>query len=387
MRYKLCYDSWDNKELLSINKVIKSGFFTMGKNVKEFEKKFAKYLGRKYAVMTNSGSSANLIGVASQFYLKKNNLKANDEVIVPAISWSTSYAPLQQYGLNLKVIDVDPNNLNIDISKIKSAITNKTKMICAVNILGVPAELFEIKKICKKHNLILFEDNCESLGAEINGKKTGSFGDFSTHSFFYSHHISTMEGGMVVTDNFETYCLLKVLRAHGWSRDLPELNPITKKIKNEFFEEYKFILPGYNVRPSELNAASGLVQLKKLDGMIKGRTKNLKLFNQLFKDDKRFIIQKTNYKNSSFCFPMIIRNNKKGLKEKIIKKLKLHNIDFRLITGGCFTEHKYIKHFKYSIHGQLINSKKAHYDGFFIGNSNKDLSKEIKKLHKVLLNV
>ncbi len=387
MSYKLSYSTWDNQEKNAIQKVLNSGMFTMGKNVKLFEQNFSKYLGRKYSVMVNSGSSANLISIASLFFKKNNPLKKGDEVIVPAISWSTTYTPLQQYGLKLKFVDINLQTLNIDLIKLRKAITKKTKLIVSVSILGCPSELEDINKICKKNNLLHFEDNCESLGAKINNKKTGTFGNLSTHSFFYSHHISTMEGGMISTDDYELYCLAKSLRAHGWSRDLPKINPINKKTKKDMFEEYKFLYPGYNVRPGEMNAASGLVQLKKLNKMITIRRKNYNLFNKLFENDQRFIIQKTSNYHSSFCFPIIIKEKSRSLKNKIIKKLLKNNIEFRLITGGCFTEHKYEKFFDYSIHNNLDNAKHAHYYGFFVGNSSLDLSKQIFHLHSTLKNI
>ena len=384
MKYKLSYDNWGNKELKAINKIILSKNLTMGKKVREFEKKFAKYVDRKYAVMTNSGSSANLIGVASQFLKKKNFLKKKDEVIVPAVSWSTTYSPLQQYDLKLKFVDVEIDTFNIDINKLKKAITKKTKMICVVSILGNPANLIEIEKLCKKNNIILYEDNCESLGAEINNRKTGSFGNFSTHSFFYSHHISTIEGGMIVTNDFETYCILKAIRAHGWTRDLPNKNKLIKNNKNYFYEQYKFLYPGYNLRPTEINAAVGIQQIKNINKMINLRINNLRIFEKYFKDDPRFIIQETKHKNSSFCFPIVLKRHSTNLKYKIFRALKKKNIDFRLITGGCFTNHQYKKYFDYSTNDRLPNAKKIHNFGFFVGNASRDLSKEIKYLHETL---
>ena len=387
MVYNLSYNTWSNREKSALQKVIKSGMFTMGKNVKKFEKKFSNYLGRKYSVMTNSGSSANLISIASFFYKNKNFLKKGDEVIVPAISWSTTYTPLQQYGLKLKFVDIDLDNLNIDLKKLEKSITKKTKMIVSVSILGCPTKLEEINKICKKFNLLHFEDNCESLGAKIKNRKTGTYGDISTHSFFFSHHISTMEGGMLSTDNFEIYCIAKSLRAHGWTRDLPKNNPLINKKKQGIYEEYKFILPGYNVRSGELNAAAGLEQLKKLNKMISIRRKNLNLFNKLFKNHNKFIIQKTNDYHSSFCFPLVLKSKNKTLKNKVLKILSKANIQFRLITGGCFTEHNYSKHFVYSTQDGLPNAKHAHYYGFFVGNSSVNLTPQIKFLYKVLKNI
>ncbi len=383
--YPLNFSTWDKKENLALKKVIKSNFFTMGSKVKEFEKKFANYLGRKYAVMTNSGSSANLISIAS-FFFKNKKLKYKDEVIVPAIGWSTTYSPLQQYGLKIKIVDVNLTDLNINFELLKKAITKKTKMIVVVNILGVPCELDKIRKLCKKKNIILFEDNCESLGSEINKKKTGTFGDISTHSFFYSHHISTMEGGMALTDDFETYCILKSIRAHGWARDLP------KSKKNLEIDEkkrnlYKFLYPGYNVRPGELNAAVGLEQLKKLKYLERQRITNWELFYKLFKNSKLFHIQETSCKNSSFAFTLILKKSNVKLKEKIFKILKENKIEYRMITGGCITKHPYINHFDYEIFKSLPNANKAHKDGFFVGNAGIDLTKQIKKLHNLLENI
>ncbi len=383
--YPLNFSTWDKKENGALKKVIKSNYFTMGSKVEEFERKFASYLGRKYAVMTNSGSSANLISIAS-FFLKSKKLKRNDEVIVPAIGWSTTYSPLQQYGLNIKIVDVYLNDLNINFELLKKAITKKTKMIVVVNILGVPCKLEKIRNLCKKKNIILFEDNCESLGSEINNKKTGTFGDISTHSFFYSHHISTMEGGMALTDDFEIYCILKSIRAHGWARDLPKSKKnlqIDEKKKNL----YKFLYPGYNVRPGELNAAVGIEQLKKLKNLEKIRIKNWKLFSRLFKNSKIFIIQNTNHKNSSFAFTLILKKSSIKMKKKIFKILKKNKIEYRMITGGCITEHPYINHFKYEIFKSLPVANKAHRDGFFVGNAGIDLSIQIKKLHNLLENI
>tara|TARA_B100000787_G_C16168001_1_gene284903 strand:- start:209 stop:1378 length:1170 start_codon:yes stop_codon:yes gene_type:complete len=387
IKYPLIHSTWNKDEFKAINKVVKTGMFTMGKNVSEFEKKFSKYQGKKYGVMVNSGSSANLVSIASLFYKKKNPLKRGDEVIVPAVSWSTTYAPLQQLGLKIKLVDIELDTFNVDFEKLKKAVSKKTKLIVAVSLLGIPAELQKIKKLCKEKNILFFEDNCESLGAEINKKKTGSFGDLASHSFFFSHHICTMEGGMVVTDDFELYCLMKVLRAHGWSRDLPKKNPLIKLKKNDFYEQYKFILPGFNLRPGEMHAAVGLVQLKKINSLINMRIKNLKLFQKYFNKDENFIIPKTKYKSSSFAFPMIIKNKDPNFKLKIFKALKKNKIDFRLVTGGCFTNQKYAKLFDYTIFDNLKNSELLHNQGFFVGNASTDLSKQIKKLHDVLSNI
>jgi len=384
MKYKLSYDSWGTEEKKAIKQIISSGNYSLGSEVQKFEKKFAKYIGMKYAIMTNSGSSANLLGINSYFFKKKNKLKAGDEVLVPALAWSTTYSPLFQNNLKIKIIDVSLENLNINIDLLEKAITPKTKVICAVNILGIPCNLKKIRKLCNTKNIILYEDNCESLGASISGKKTGSFGDFSTHSFFFSHHISTIEGGMVLTNNYETYEIIKSLRAHGWTRDIPNNNSIYKIKKKDFDSEYKFILPGYNLRPSEINASIGIEQLKKLNKMIKIRRENLKIFESFFRNDDRFIIPKTDYISSSFSFPLIMRDNTKGQREKLFKRLKSENIEYRLVAGGNFLSQPQKKYYDYEIFSKIKNAERIHNDGFCVGNSSKDLSKEIKFLYNVI---
>ena len=386
MNYKISYDTWGKEELTAINEVIKTGKYSMGAYVKKFEKIFSKIIGKKYSVMTNSGSSANLIGVGSQFFLNKNRLKRGDEVIVPAIGWGTTYSPLNQYGLNIKVIDVDLNNFNINIDLIEKAISKKTKMICVVNVLGIPCDLNRIQKICRKYKLTLYVDNCESLGSYIGKKQAGSFGDFSTHSFFFSHHISTIEGGMVSTNNREIYNILKSLRAHGWTRDLDKKNQIHKYVKNDFNSEYKFVLPGYNLRPSEINGSIGIQQMKKLKKMVQIRRQNLKTFENYFLDDDRFLTTKTPYYSSCFAFPLILKDNSSNQRDYFFKKMKKNNIEYRLIAGGNLQNQPFIKYFNKKIYKKLNNAYKIHNDGFMIGNSSLDLSKNIKYLYETLKN-
>ena len=222
MFYELAASSWGQEEVAALQKVIDSGFFTMGAHVAEFEQKFSAYFGKKYGVMVNSGSSANLIAVASLFYKKDRPLKAGDEVIVPAVSWATTYHPLMQYGLKLKFVDVDLHTLNMDCTQLENALSERTRMIVGVSILGNPAALDVMAAFARKHDLYFMEDNCESMDAELAGKKTGTFGHLNTFSFFFSHHISTMEGGMILTDDRELYELAVSLRAHGWTRGLPD---------------------------------------------------------------------------------------------------------------------------------------------------------------------
>ncbi|MEC7691412.1 MAG: DegT/DnrJ/EryC1/StrS family aminotransferase [Pseudomonadota bacterium] len=386
MFYELAVPTWGQEELDALNTVIRSGYFTMGKKVAEFEQAFADYHGVKHGIMVNSGSSANLISTAALFFKKDRPLQRGDEVIVPAISWATTFHPLQQYGLKLRFVDVSLEDLNVDITKLESAINENTRMIVGVSILGNPAALDKMRALADKHDLYFLEDNCESMDAEINGKKAGTFGDLNTFSFFFSHHISTIEGGMILTDNDELYELCRCLRAHGWSRDLPEDSLLYERRSNDMYEAYRFLLPGYNVRPTELNAAVGLEQLKKLPGFTAARQKNWALFTSLFADDERFIIQKENGKSSCFSFTIILNPEINLDRDAIFQALTDADIGFRIITGGNFLRHDVIKYYNFTTEGEIKNAEIAHDYGFFVGNHPFDLSEQIETLYRVLDN-
>jgi CDP-6-deoxy-D-xylo-4-hexulose-3-dehydrase len=384
MFYELAVSTWGPEELAAIQRVIASDRFTIGPNVAEFEELFAAYHGRKYCVMVNSGSSANLLCVAALFYKKDRPLVRGDEVIVPAISWATTYTPLQQYGLKLKIVDVERDTLNVDPQQLVKAIGPRTRAIMGVSILGNPAALDLMRRVADEHGLYFIEDNCESMDAELVGRKAGTFGHLSTFSSFFSHHISTMEGGMVTTDDRELFELVKSMRAHGWVRDLPADSVIYEKKNDDFFEAYRFILPGYNVRPIEMSGAIGIEQMKKLPKMTEERRKNWALFQKLFAGDNRFIIQRENGKSSAFSFTMIMSPDCGLSREKVFERLKKADIGYRIITGGCFTRHDVIKHYDYECMDDLPNANLAHDQGFFVGNHPFDLTPQIQRLRDVL---
>ena len=369
-KFPLSYDSWDHQEKEAIFEVVKDGFFTMGKKVKKFEEEFSSYVGSKYAVMVNSGSSANLLMVASLFYTKDNKikLKRGDEVIVPAVSWSTSYYPFYQYGLKIKFVDVDLDTLNYDLKKLKKAVTDKTKVILAVNLLGNPNDFKEIKKIINKKDIILIEDNCESLGAEFENKKTGTLGLLGTFSFFFSHHISTMEGGMIVTDNDELYHILLSLRAHGWTRNLPENNLVAKKTKNNFDESFKFVLPGYNLRPLEMSGAIGSIQIQKFPNFLVQRKINAEIFLDKMKKYDDIIIQKEIGSSSWFGFSIVIKPGSKRNRYNLVKTLSDIGFECRPIVAGNFVKNNVVNYFDYEVVDNLENANWIDENGLFIGN-------------------
>lgn len=382
--YPLSVDTWDEKEIFAIKKVISSGNFTMGDKVKTFEKNFAEHLNTKYAVMVNSGSSANLVMISSLVYNKDIDLNEGDEVIVPSLSWATTYFPLKQCNLKARFIDIDIETLNIDVAKIENAITKKTRAIFAVNILGNPVAFDKIKKICKRSNLLLIEDNCESLGAKYEGKYTGTIGLAGTYSFYFSHHIHTIEGGMITTNDEKLYQHMLCLRAHGWIRDLPDKNHIINKSGNKFEDCFKFALPGYNLRSSELNAAIGIEQIKKLDTIINVRRKNASYFNYLFNNSDDFILQKENSYSSWFGFSLILKNKLENKRNEIVRELELKGIETRPIVSGNFLKNPAVKYLDYSKFGTFENSDNVDKNGFFVGNNHLDISYQLQHLKNIL---
>lgn len=382
--YPLATSTWDEKELEAIQSVINRDMYTMGESVAQFEKDFCKFTGSKYSVMVSSGSTANLIATAALFYTKSPKLKRGDEVIVPAVSWSTTYYPLYQYGLKLKFVDIDLETLNYDLDALKEAITENTKMIMVVNLLGNPNDFDKIFEMTKDKDIIVLEDNCESMGAEYKGKQAGTFGIMGTFSTFFSHHMATMEGGFVVTDDEELYHILLSLRAHGWTRNLPKENKVCTKSDNWFEESFRFVLPGYNVRPVEMSGAIGIEQLKKLPNFLAKRRENAKLFKELFSNHPDFIIQKDICNSSWFGFSLIIKPTSKLKRIDIVKKLMDAKIDCRPIVTGNFTRNDVMKYFDYTIHGELKNADYLHENGLFVGNHQIGLDDEIRYLDKIL---
>lgn len=307
--------------------------------------------------------------MASLVYSGK--LKKGDEVLVPAVSWSTTYYPLYQMGLKIRFLDIDRNTLNIAADKIEEAITPDTKMIFAVNLLGNPNEFHLILEICQKNNILLIEDNCESLGGEYRGKKLGTFGLLGTYSTFYSHHLCTMEGGLVVTNDEELYHYMLVIRAHGWTRNLPKESRIYVKSENSFYESYNFILPGFNLRPIEMEGAVGTEQLKKMDHIIDVRRINAKYFVEKMAGLEDVCIQKEIESSSWFGFAIILEGRYRGKRDRIVKELDELGIEVRPIVAGNFTRNRVIDYMDYSIYGTLENANFIHDNGFFIGNHSK----------------
>jgi CDP-6-deoxy-D-xylo-4-hexulose-3-dehydrase len=359
-KYLLLENGFSKNDLEVGCKILKSGYITMNAETRRFEEAFAKKLNVKYAVMTNSGSSANLLSTfASCNPLRKNRFKRGDEVIVPALCWPTSLWPLYQAGLKIKFIDVDPKTLNVDADDLISKINRKTKVILLVNILGISANNKKIVNYARKKNIIIIEDNCEGLGAKLNNIHLGTYGDFGTYSFFYSHQITSGEGGMITCHNKDDYELLVSLRSHGWSRSNNKNE--YKKFANKYPKldpRYIFINQGFNLRPTDVQAAMGLNQFKRLNKFINIRTNNRKKIIESLKKDPRwknqyrFIEVPKDIKPSFMGLPILLNESmNKKIKIKLLFHLESKGIETRPILTGNFLNQPSIKLFG------LINKK------------------------------
>jgi CDP-6-deoxy-D-xylo-4-hexulose-3-dehydrase len=370
-KFPLATATWGQEEQDAMQRVIASGMFTMGENVKAFERDFSQFVQSKYCVMVNSGSSAILLMVAALFYTKNPNLKLKrgDEVIVPAVSWSTTYYPLYQYGLKIKFVDINLNTLNFDLEQLEHAVSDKTRAIMAVNLLGNPNDFNRINEIIDGRDIVLMEDNCESMGAKFEGKKAGTFGVMGGFSSFFSHHISTMEGGLIVTDDEELYQILLSLRAHGWTRNLPKKNLVcTDKSDDPFEESFRFVLPGYNVRPLEIEGALGIEQVKRLPSLIAARRENGKLMQASLANHPDIIIQQEIGESSWFGFSLVIRPDSKLTRKALVKKLNELGFESRPIVAGNFAKNEVVKYFDSEVHGILKNAEHIDQNGLFVGN-------------------
>lgn len=385
MKYSLSNDTWGTEEISVAHNVIDSRRFTMGENVKQYEKEFARKFGAKYAVMSNSGSSANLLTMAALLY--SGRMKKGDEVIVTSVSWSTTYFPISQMGFKLRFVDINMETLNIDVDALEAAITPNTRAVMLVNLLGNPNEFNNIQEICNKHNLIMLEDNCESMGSTFNGKYAGTFGLIGSYSTYYSHHLCTMEGGMNVTDDEELYHYMLSIRSHGWTRHLPDNSTIYKKLNDPFYESFNFIVPGFNVRPLEIEAATGIEQLKKLDTFICQRRENAKLFKERIASETDFLTQKEIGSASWFGFAIILPERIKGQRDAYTKALRAAGIEVRPIVAGNFARQKALKFLDYTVSGELSNADYIHDNGFFVGNHSCEMSDSINLLIDVLKSV
>ena len=385
MIYPLASSTWGKEEVEAIQRVIDTDMYTMGKHVKQFEEAFAEKFGSENAVMVNSGSSANLLMLS----LLKWKYKLTGDIIVPAVGWATTYFPVSQNGFKLNFVDIDPNTFNIDVNKIKQAITPDTCAIMPVNLLGNSCDYQEIIKICDEYDLILIEDNCEAMGAKWRNQYNGTIGLAGSFSFFFSHHIQTMEGGMILSDNKDDVDYLRSLRAHGWVRDLPDNSSLYKKTGDPFNDNFIFATPGYNTRPGEMHGAVGLEQLKKWPSIMQTRMENKEHFFSLFANKPWCRLQKELGESTWFTFGVVLDGELKGRRAEVIKALSEAGIQNRPLASRNFLKQPVMRELDH-IHNRVYNgvdypgADDIHDNGFFVGNGSLDLKAGISKMYDVM---
>ena len=385
--YPLIEDPFSNNDIREGIKVLKSKQLTISKKTVNFEKDFSSSLKSKYSLMVNSGSSANLLALQCLINpYRKNRLKAGDEVIIPTLCWSTSLWPIIQSNLKPVFVDINPLTLNIDESEVEKKITKKTKAILLVHVLGNSCDMDQIMKIKKKYNLILIEDTCESLGSKYNDKYLGTFGEFSSFSFYSSHQISSGEGGMICCKDKVDYNIIKSLRSHGWSRGTSFENTIYKSNKR-LDKRFIFFNSGYNLRPTEVSAAIGHNQFKRLNKFISIRNFNKKKIilsmkkNMIINKKIDFYYENKNVTPSWFGLPIKILVNKKKYKNMIIKKLEKNGIETRPIISGNFADQPAAKKYNLTSDNKFPNTDFVYNNSFFIGLPTKKIdNKYLKKI-------
>ncbi|HXH36674.1 MAG TPA: DegT/DnrJ/EryC1/StrS family aminotransferase [Plantibacter sp.] len=382
--FPLATSSWDAAEYAALQRVVDSGRFTMGPLVAQFERDFAAAFGAGFGVMVNSGSSANLIAIAAAVLDERVDLAAGDEVLVPAVSWATTYYPLQQYGLVPSFVDIDVDTLNMDLALAEAAITPRTKAIFAVNLLGNPNDFAALTALADRHGLLLIEDNCESLGAKDDGRFAGTAGAMGTFSAFFSHHISTMEGGMILTDDEATAQIMTSLRAHGWTRGLPERNAVHDKSGDDWDDLFRFVLPGYNVRPIEMSGAIGIEQIKKVPALIAGRRENAAYWTEKFAGLDSVRIQREQGESSWFGFSLVLEGSLAGRRKEVVRAFAAEGIESRPIVAGNFTKNPVMKYLDAKVPAELPAADKIHEDGLFVGNHHFPVHAGIDRVYDVV---
>lgn len=350
---------------------------TKGEKTIEFEEMWSEWIGCKYSVFVNSGSSANLLMLYALLELYKLR---NKKIVVPALCWATDLAPVMQLGFEPILVDCNLSNLSVDTEALeKIFLEEKPAAIILVSVLGLCPNMKEIVDLCKKHGVILLEDNCESQGTKFNGVKLGNFGLMSSFSTYFGHTMSTIEGGMISTNDKTVYDMLKQLRSHGWDRDLDKgrQNELREEWGvDEFSALYTFYVPGFNVRSTDLQAVLGIGQLQKVDDMISQRNKNFESFKQKLSPYVWFPIEEDGSYTASFCIPVIAPT--KEIKEKIVKNLIENNVECRpLISGSMGIQPFYIKQYGRK---ELPNVSRIDECGMYIPNHPKLTEEEIERM-------
>lgn len=360
--------------------VMASGQFTMGKKVREYEAAFADWCGARHAVATNSGSSANLIAVAA--LRAAGALPPDARILIPAVGWSTTYAPFAQYGCQLILVDVDPLTMNICPESLARAAAKSQDVtaVATVNVLGNPVGFDAVRSTVGA--LPIIEDNCESMGATYRGTLCGRFGLVGTFSSFFAHHISTMEGGMAVTDDEDLYRAMLSIRAHGWTRDLPGYTKSQSPLA-----AFDFVHPGYNVRPTELTGAVGVEQMKKLGKILNVRQANARKFVELLKQFSWVAPQKVtaHAEHSWMGLPMLVETP--AIRDRLSAELTRFGVEHRPILCGNFARTRMASACRVETPVPLTGADHLASCGLFVGNHPRPIDLELTVFEAALQEV
>ncbi len=361
-RIPLSVPSFGIEEIMEVLDSLLAKRVTMGEKVRRFEASFAGYVGTRHGVMVNSGSSANLVALSALAHPGlPRGLRSGDEVITTAVPWSTTVFPILQVGAIPVFVDIEPKTYNMDVKQIESAITSRTKAIMVVHLLGNPVDMAAVMELARRYDLFVIEDCCEAHGAEIGGRKVGSFGEIATFSFFFSHHISTIEGGIVLTDNDELADLARSMRAHGWVREMAKRREILEGFPY-IDERYLFATAGYNLRPMELQGAFGLHQLTRLEGFIRARIETAQFWTrQLSGYSEYFVLPEEGEgtRHVWFCYPITIRPDAPFSRRELVQYLTGKGIETRPIMAGNMVEQPVMKDYPYRTAGDLRHAQYA----------------------------
>lgn len=382
---RLSRPTYGAEEVIESLESLLSTWVTMGDKVQQFESGWSEYTGSNHGVMVNSGSSANLLALKA---LEGSVIEPGDEVIVPAVSWSTSVFPILDIDAKPVLVDVNSETYTIDIDAAEEAITEKTSAILPVHLLGNPCDMDALVELCEEHDLALIEDCCEAHGAKYDGQHVGSFGDMGTFSFFFSHHISTIEGGMVVTDSEDYLEKLRMSRAHGWVREVDDPEKYVES-NPEIDEKFLFASTGYNLRPTEIQGGFGIHQLDRIHGFLETRRSNAEYLNEKLSEyPEIFSLLEELPKGecSWFAYPILIKEDAPITRDNLKAYLESQNIETRPILAGNMARQPVFETIPHRVNGDLNNAENIHKNGFFIGNHHEISDEKLKYIWSCITN-
>lgn len=377
---KLCSDIIDRRDINALTRwLIKMPQLTKGSKTLEFESKFSEYLGCKHSIYCNSGSSANLLIVSA---LKQMGILKNNKIVVPQVSWSTTIFPAIQFGLDPILCDCELDNLGINLSHLKRIIAeDKPAAIILVHVLGFDSSIEKVVKLCEENDILVIEDTCESLGSMTSGKMLGTFGFASSFSFYFGHHISTIEGGMVCTDNDDFADVIKMIRSHGWDRDLSQDSKDKYRQKynvDDFDSLYKFYYAGFNLRSTDLQAFIGIGQIPKMSYIVKQREENYYTYRENLTSEIWLpVLEETQNVISNMGYPIITKN-----KREVYKRLSKNKIECRPLVAGSMG----LQPAWSNLYGEspMVNADIVDKYGMYVPNHQDLTSKDIKRVCSII---